>query len=485
LAQSGPEVTEEQKTAFLKRADEIAQLLRDAASNDTHVQVISHNDTDGLSSAGIVCMILHRLKLRFRLRIVEELTLENIREIAADQYDLFVFSDIGSGYANLINKYVTVPAIILDHHESDGTPNANFTQLNPHDFGMDGAMQISAAGVCYTVARALGGNRDLSCLSVLGALGDMQDRKGRDRALVGLNLIAVEDAKAEGLLQTGLDILVYGRESRPIHRALAYTSTPYLPDLSGREDNCLALITSIGIPIKTGDKFRTAIDLSLEEKQQILTAIIKFLPSRGVPGDAALGMIGTAYTFLNESKEHPTRDAREFSSVLNACGRMGQPSLGVSLAMGDRDVMNEVTDVVTRYRRTIATTIDWIRKNDNKIIKLDHLWAVNGGDNIMESMTGAISSIINANNLLTKDKVVIIMAKSKRGGTKMSTRAPETLLKKGIDVGAALTETTPRHQGFGGGHNVAAGAYIPSEDPASFLKDLNETLQNQLRSQVS
>ena len=88
---------------------------------------------------------------------------------------------------------------------------------------------VSAAGVCYFVARELSGqNKDLSALAVVGALGDMQD-KNEKRAFVGLNDLLVEDGVSSGSLKVDSDLVLYGRETRPIHRALAYTTAPYLP----------------------------------------------------------------------------------------------------------------------------------------------------------------------------------------------------------------------------------------------------------------
>jgi RecJ-like exonuclease len=95
-------------------------------------------------------------------------------------------------------------------------------------------------------------------------------------------------------------------------------------------------------------------------------------------------------------------------------------------------------------------------------------------------MTGAISSILMTGGSLTSDHVLIVLAEAKEGGFKMSARAPEKLLKIGVNLGAALSEVAPKHSGFGGGHNVAAGAYVKVEDPTTFLKDVDDALASQI-----
>ena len=53
----------------------------------------------------------------------------------------------------------------------------NFTQVNPHLFGIDGARDVSGSGVAYFAAKAVNAtNMDLASIALVGALGDMQDK---------------------------------------------------------------------------------------------------------------------------------------------------------------------------------------------------------------------------------------------------------------------------------------------------------------------
>jgi len=471
---------------FLARAKELSSIIKDNIQADSFFTVISHHDADGLSSASIVGSALSRAKTRFTIRIVEELREDILDEISKTSPEIVIFADIGSGYSDLLsNRLNAKTSLVLDHHPPDVQVPKNIVQLNPHEFGVDGARLVSAAGVCYFVARELSEeNKDLSAMAVVGALGDMQD-KNEKRALMGLNKLVVEDGVASGSIRVDSDLVCYGRETRPIHRALAYTTTPYLPNLSGREDNCLTLLSTNGIRLKEGDRFRTIADLSQDEKQKLLNAIISYLTSIGFQSSVVLDMVGTVYTLVNEPTGSPTRDAREFSALLNACGRTGNPSIGISVGLGDRKTaLEEANNVVANYRKTLASYMEWLTKSPDAIQKLESIWVVRGENQIQDSMTGAFSSILSSAGSLSPDHAIIVLTRSKEGGMKLSARAPAKLLNRGMNLGLALSSISRKYSGFGGGHNVAAGAHIKLEDPSEFLKELDEALLAQMKSDI-
>jgi RecJ-like exonuclease len=196
-------------------------------------------------------------------------------------------------------------------------------------------------------------------------------------------------------------------------------------------------------------------------------------------------MVGSVYTFVNEPAGSPTRDGREFSALLNACGRTGNPSLGVSIGLGDRTAaLAEANEVVSNYRKTLANYMDWLTKSPGAIQKLNIVWAIRGENHIQESMTGAFSSILSSAGNLTPDHAIVVVTRAKDGGIKLSARAPAKLLQRGMNLGAALDATAKKYEGIGGGHNVAAGAHIKADDPTHFLEELDQVLLSQLKTDV-
>jgi RecJ-like exonuclease len=468
---------------LLARAAEASEILRDRASHGSKILLLSHYDADGLAAVGIVGSSFARIKANFQLRVVKELDPATLEEALRSDPDLLVLTDIGSGYLESLAKVAEEhEVVVIDHHPPTGKAAARVSQVNPHEFGVDGATEISAAGLAYLVARKMSSsNNDLSVLAVVGGLGDMQD-KNSERRLRGANELAIQDGMECGRLRIDKDLLFFGRETRPIHRALALTTTPYLPYLSGEEDHCTALLASLKIPLKDGDRWRTISDLSREEKQALLSAIVELLVSKGFKGSKALELIGTVYTVTSEPTGSLTRDAREFSSMLNACGRMDREGLAVSICLGERGaILEEVQEVVASYRKTLAEYMEWLTNTPSAIMELKTVCVVRGEDKIKESMTGALSSILSSAGHLKPDKITIVGARSRDGGVKISARAPEALLKKGVDLGLALQKASAASGGFGGGHNVAAGAHIRSTNAEDLYRMIDTLVLEQMQ----
>lgn len=468
---------------LLNKAAEAAGTLKDKASHGLKILLLSHYDADGLAAIGILGSSLARMSANFQLRVVKELDPQTLEDAKRCEPNFMALTDIGSGYLEgLAQTAERHEVLIIDHHPPSGNPPRTVLQVNPHEFAVDGATEISAAGLAYLVARSMSpANTDLSVLAVVGALGDMQD-KNKERRLRGPNELAVEDAVSGGYLKTDKDLLFFGRETRPIHRALALTTTPYLPHLTGEEDSCTALLASRNISLKDGERWRTISDLSHKEKQTLLSAIVELLVSKGFKGSRALELIGTVYTLTNEPAGSLTRDAREFSSMLNACGRMDRQGLAVSVCLGERGpILEEIQDVVASYRKTLAGYMDWLSGTPSAVLELDTICVVRGEDKLAENMTGALSSILSSAGHLKRDKATIVAAKSRDGGVKISARAPEALLKKGVDLGMALQKAAAALGGFGGGHNVAAGAHISSGKPEEFYRMIDRLISEQMK----
>jgi single-stranded-DNA-specific exonuclease len=172
---------------LLSKAAEAAGILKDRASHGSKMLLLSHYDADGLAAVGIVGSSLARAKANFQLRVIKELDPETLDEALRCEPDMLVLTDIGSGYLDTLAKIAGEhEVVIIDHHPPTGDATAGEFQVNPHEFGIDGATEISAAGLAYLVARNMSStNADLSVLAVVGALGDMQDKNNeRDRKSV-------------------------------------------------------------------------------------------------------------------------------------------------------------------------------------------------------------------------------------------------------------------------------------------------------------
>lgn len=467
---------------FTNKAKEAADLISEIVSKDGVVHVISHLDSDGLAAAGIIAKALWKLNARFRIRVQQWADDKIISDITSDNPTLTILTDLGSGYLNILSEHLTNHKIvILDHHQPSGEATTNILQVNPHLYGIDGSKDISGSGVTYFVAKALDDtNKELACIAVVGALGDLQD-KYKQRSLGGLNDIIVQDAVNAGYLKTETDLMFFGRETRPIHKALAYTTSPFLPGISGEEDKSTALLDNLNIPKKDGDKWRALRDLSFEEKQRLCSALSDHLVSKGYVSNV-LNLFGTVYVLLKEEEWTCLRDAREFSVLLNSTGRLGKAGLGVSICMGDRGEALELAEqALMEYRRTITEYLSWLFEEPNRIEELDSIYVVHGGDFINEKMIGTLSTILSTNLSRTSEKPIIAYASvAEENIVKISARTLEVLTNKGLDLGEVMREAAEKLNGKGGGHNIAAGAQVPSNNISNFIKRVDEIIKKKM-----
>ena len=464
-----------------KQASETASLIREKASDDT-ILLTSHFDADGISAGSIMLSAVNRLSSFPHLRVIDSVNERILDQIEAVESDLVIFTDIGSGYLEIISKILRNRDIVVaDHHQPLGEPGSNLHHFNTHILGFDGSEEISGAGTAYLLAKALDSrNTDLSAMAIVGALGDQQD-KGPERRFKGLNADILKDAIESKVIEVTKDLIFFGRQTRPIHRAIASTTDPFLPGLSGEEDRCLALLDAAGIPTKVDDRWRTISDLSLEEKSRIVDKIIEHTISSKFPGEIVLNLIGSVYTLTREEPGTSLRDAREFATLLNSCGRMNRAGLGIAIGIGDRgESYQQAQQLYSEYKTQLSKYMNWVATAPNATRTGKNVVIVNGKGIIDESMTGAVSSLISSSKLFGESKVTVVTTLTRSGEAKVSTRATEQLVQKGVNLGKILQNLSPKYGGVGGGHAIAAGATIQSSELDGLLGDLEKSLDEVL-----
>jgi RecJ-like exonuclease len=444
--------------------------------------VFSHLDADGVAAAGIIGKALFRLDARFRIRITQWIENKILGDVLSDKPKFIIFTDLGSGYVDLLNQKLSGFKIaILDHHQIVGQESGSFIHVNPHLHGLDGARDISGSGVAYFVAKALDKvNVDLAPVAVVGALGDLQD-KYEQRMLGGLNGKIVEDATASGLLTVEKDLMFFGRETRPVLKALASTTTPFIPGISGEEEKSLAFLKSLGIEPKNGDKWRALRDLTDDEKKRLCSKLAEHLVSVGLHYQVS-SLVGHVYTLTQEEPWTPLRDAREFAVLLNGTGRMEKAGLGVAVCMGDRaSALEEANRVLEDYRRSISKYLGWITEKPERMKEFVNIYVVYGEDFINDKMVGAVSSILTS-SLSNPDKPLIAYANLQEEGiAKISARTTEAVVSRGVNLGEIMQVAADKLKGKGGGHNIAAGAQVPIEEINNFIAAVDELVGKRLK----
>jgi RecJ-like exonuclease len=471
---------------LLELADAAASHINDWIDAGESILVTSHLDADGLSAAGIIGTALHRRKARFQLRITRQLDQAYLSSLAAEGPGFHIFTDLGSGQIPHIQETLTTAqTVVLDHHPPTGAESLkNLRQVNPHLCGFDGTYEISGAGVTYLVARHLGSsNGDLASLAVVGAVGDIQDR-GEKHSLVGLNNeLIVEDAKAASALDVAIDVRLFGRETRPIHIALQYTTDPFIPGISNSPDGALAFLKETEIELKEGDRWRSIAALTKEEKRRLNSSLITYMLKRNMPASEAQSIIGYVYTLKQEEPGSSLRDAREFSTLLNACGRSDQGSIGVAICMGERvDLYKRADGILKEHRRQLAEGLTWLAEAPGAVETRPLLQVFHATDKIPDTLVGSIAGVALNSRILDWSKPIVAFSYTQDGRVKVSARTTRRMVKAGVNLGE-LMQKASQEMGSGsegGGHNIAAGATIPKGFETRFVEIVERLLAKQL-----
>ncbi len=464
-----PPGRDEKLDIFFKPIHEAASSVKSFIKKGLFIRVYCHHDADGVSAGGIIGRALGRLGADFRIRVWKQMDDLLLKDLASESSSPCMFIDLGGGYLDVIREYLEdVNVIVLDHHEPSGDPFSGLIHANPHLSGLDGAREVSGSGVSYFVAKSLDPkNVDLSCIAVVGALGDLQD-KNEERELRGINAMIVRDGIDANVLAVEKDLLFFGRETRPIHKALSLTTNPFIPGLSGHEDQCLGFLVNLGFQLKDGERWRTLAELSKDEKQLLFSKLVEYIVDSGLSSSSPLELIGNVYTLIREDRLTFLRDGREFSSLLNACSRTQKTGLALAICLGSRgSTLREAEAAVEEYRKTLAKYLDWATGDQGNVEETDFCYILRGEKVVDERMIGSVSSILVTSNMLNPSKPLISIALTEEGMIKVSARASNSLLEKGLNLGTIMQKAAELVKGRGGGHDVAAGALIPvgSEDP--------------------
>ncbi len=448
----------------------VAEKILDA----DRVTVISHIDADGITSEAILAQAVARAGIHVETVFVRQLEPLSMRHVPHDD-SLKVFIDLGAGQQNLLVEHGLgeEEVIIIDHHVRQDA-ETQYLQLNSLDHGHE---KLSAAGLGYFVARSMDEtNTDLAKLAVVGNVGDMMARE--HCGLIGPARRIVDDGVACGEIEAiTQDLNCYGISTRPIHICLSYNDDPHIPGLSNSADGSLRFLKNLRtVELRHPDgRWRVWEELDVEEKRTVMSALVQQLIAHNEPVDR---LFGEAYLFPAEPSQTPLRNASEFATLLNACGRWARAPVGGAVCRGDRGVgYREAEHMLRHHRSIIRDLVSYI--HDTGIEELSHLQHIHVGDRFPDTIVGIGAGI--ALSKLNWQKPILIMCYPPDDPelVKASMRTNERMVSRGIDLQKALLTASEELGGAGGGHRIAAGAFIPRAAEKEFAYRVNELLKNQ------
>ena len=450
------------------------------------VLLVSHIDADGLTSAGIAATALERAEISFEATFEKQLDEASIAAIADREFSTVLFTDFGSGQLDIITEHERagdfVPVVADHHRPADADTEYH---LNPLLEGIDGASELSGAGASYLLARELAAkapgetrhdNRDLAALAIVGAVGDMQVSEG---ALRGANAAIVAEGVEADVLRETKDLTMYGKQTRPLPKLLEYASDVRIPGITNDERGAVSFLDGLDVSCRGEESWKRWVDLTDDEKRTVASALVRHAVNRGVPGFKIDRLVGTSYVLLEVAVGTELRDASEFSTLLNATARYERADVGLAVCLGDRDsALDRARELLRNHRRNLSEGIEWVETNG--VTETEHLQWFDAGDEIRETIVGIIAGMSMGAEGVSRDRPIVAFAEKNDEETKVSSRGTGPLVGDGLDLSAVMGEAARAVGGDGGGHDIAAGATIPSDEREAFIERADRIAGEQL-----
>lgn len=417
------------------------------------IHLVSHFDTDGITSAAIFIKTLKRLSKQFSVKILKSLGGEEITKFSEE--GIIVLLDLGSNCLNELSKLKN-KVFVIDHHEvKNQIPAANIRIINNHL--IEGCDDLCAAEITYLVSREISEeNKDLAHLAVIGRIGDAMESE-----ITKTTSSIIEDSNIH--IKEGL--LIYP-STRPLDKALEYSSRPFIPGVTGDAKGSFELLKEAGIE-RIGKTYKALIDLNKKEMKDLVTAVMLRLSGNEKEQD----YIGNLYLikFFNKIE-----DAREISAIINAGSRMGQPTNSLMYCLENKEARLNAERLYVKYRQNIISGLKQIEEH-HKIQGKEYV-IINAKDRIKDTLIGTLASILSFSSIYKEGTIIIGMAYNE-DKIKISTRMAGRNPSSNRNLKKLMESVVEIIGGEFGGHKKAAGCIIKREDEDKFIELIKNKLE--------
>jgi single-stranded-DNA-specific exonuclease len=417
-------------------------------SEEKEIYVVSHFDTDGITSATIMIQTLKKLDKRFSVKIVKRLEKEFIEKLPENK--LILFLDLASGSLDHLKKLENI--FIIDHHEITQEIPKNINIINSELTNQ----KLSGSCLTYLFCKQLAPEiLGLAKLAILGMIGDCMEK----------DLDKVKDSiLKEGEVKRKRGLLIYP-STRPLNRTLEYSSDPYIPEVTGNMEGVLELLREVGLNPKDG-KYKSLIELDEEEMSKLVTAIILRNPqakNKKILGDIFL------IKFFNKLE-----DAREMSAMINACSRLDRSDIAIQFCMEIAKAKKVAESIHVKYKQVIVSSLKFVSETEK--IEGKKFVIINAKNNIKDTMAGTVASILSNSSLYENGTIITTMAYYD-DKIKVSSRS---VGRQGRNLRELLAKVTEKIEGEVGGHEFAAGCMISQKNEQEFIDSLKKNLEIEL-----
>jgi single-stranded-DNA-specific exonuclease len=418
-------------------------------SKDKEIFVVSHFDTDGVTSGTIMLKTLKKLDRKFSLTILKSLDETFILNLPRNK--LIVFLDLASGSLEHLSQTDIKNIFIIDHHEITKEIPNNIIITNPQ---LIDKQKISSSGLTYLFCKELYPQaKEFAKLAVLGMIGDQMEKE-----VDTLNHHIVSD----GEIHKKRGLLIYP-STRPLNRTLEYSSNPFIPGVTGDVRGVLDLLREAGLSSDNG-RYKSILELDEEEMRKLITGIMLRNPK--AKHEEIVGNIFLLKMF------NKLEDSRELSATINACSRLGESATAVQFCMELPNAKKKAESIYVKYKQEIVNGLKYSSETKDKIEGKGFV-IINGRNRIKDTMAGTIASILSNSKIHEPGTIITTMAYYE-DKIKISARS---VGKTGRNVREILADVVDKTGGEVGGHEFAAGCIISQDKEKQFIDTLQKAFE--------
>ncbi|MDO8528854.1 MAG: DHH family phosphoesterase [Nanoarchaeota archaeon] len=426
---------------------EIEDKVKKFLEIEKEIQVISHFDTDGITSAVIMTKTLKKLDKKFSVKILKRIEEDTIKNLPKDK--LIIFLDLGSGSLNELSASGIENIFIIDHHEVIQEIPKNVHIINPE---LNGKEKISSSGLTYLFCRKINpSNKELAKLAILGMIGDLLESN-----IEKMNNEILKD----GEMKRKRGLLIYP-STRPLNRVLEYCSDPFIPGVTGNPEGVLELLREVNL--SSNGKIKSLMELDEQEMSRLVTAIMLRNPeakNKKIVGDIFL------INFFGQLE-----DARELSATINACSRLDDTGLALQFCMEAPPAKKKAEYLHAKYRQSLVSGLKFVSEMEK--IQGNGFVIINTKNKIKDTMIGTIASIL-ANSSIYPEATVITTLAYYENKIKVSMRS---VGENPRNLREILNDIVEKVGGNVGGHDAAAGCMILQEKESEFIDLLKKSFE--------
>lgn len=427
----------------------VANKFLDLLEKDKkEIQIVSHFDTDGITSATIMIQALKKIDRIFSIKILKSLEEESIKNLSEDKITIFL--DLASGSLNYLEKSGLKDIFIIDHHELTQEIPEKINIINSE---LHCKQKISGSSLTYLFCKQLLPDYKKGAkLAILGMVGDRLETE-----IGKLNNNILED----GEIKTKRGLLIYP-STRPLNKVLEYCSQPYIPGVTGNPEGVKEILRESNLFPKN-KKYPNLIELNNDEMEKLTTSIMLRNPKtqdKSIIGDIFL------IKLFNKLE-----DAREISALINACSRSGRSDIAIQFLLENPEAKRKAETIHIKHRQQIISALKFA--SDTQKIQGNGFTIINAKDQIKDTIIGTIASILSNSPNYEEGTIIIGMAYY-QNKIKVSARS---VGRNGRNIRDILCNITAKTGGEAGGHKFAAGCIIQQEKEKEFIDLLKKNLE--------